>query len=417
MSKEELYDLFDAPVTERVQIKVTPEPIIERTIGNVAASLYELDFSVNHSEPITEKEPIVEIPPHLAIAAVAAVVQIEQPKVEEAVSAPIEFPESIVQRFNEALSLLTQGDDRVAFSLLDIERLSGGPLGKEDRWYLKEYGKQSDQVYYLGDGLFGITKRLVENPDWQGQSEQDSTVGLNWLAEEVLARVQQNSDGEIVYRHEIRAIVRELGYNLFQKEDRAFFSMLSERNGVTIEAGKPEPQVDIKALVEDTVAIMASSRIYKQEFGISNILGIIKSQGITLYTDEMNELMVTLAAHPGVTPRENGTFRVAHISTTESSEGQVTRPKVFKVKRPQDVSRALREINKTDEMKRARDLAKNYADARRLHKTHSKKRRGKRLQGRAHGQKPTFQQVLTQSLTNAPKVEPIKRAENGSTES
>lgn len=362
----ELYDLFGAsPNTAHEELKPielteTPTLVVvrERSLGQAAAALYELDFSIIEDIPpvidektLTGHEEIVISAEDNSDNSKEEPVHYEEPEVV--------FPESVIARFDDALEFITVQSTRATFSAHDMERLTQhlGPMSHEERWYFKRYCKQHPALDYFGDGMFGLAERINPETYWPG--------------------------------------------------------LVS-----------PNREFDIASLTASTVEIMTHARMFNQEFQGKHVMGIVKSQGIELSKDEYEEFMAQLAAYPGVVPQENGSFHVKFIPKEKSQEEVEKREplrlgnKKFSVKRPNDITKAINKINGTDELKRAKELAKNYADARRLHGRHSKKRRKAKNAGRGHGKKQTFDQLLAEALKNSPKIEPIKQEQqDGSAES
>jgi len=156
-------------------------------------------------------------------------------------------------------------------------------------------------------------------------------------------------------------------------------------------------QLNLDALIDSVFAAMASAR--QNHFTVSNILGIVKAQGVYLYTNDLHEFLALLASHPNVAPRENGNYFVSSSSVLDASHKQ-EKPSLHRPINPSNVGKVMKEIDKTPEMYRAKDLAKNKADNRK--RGRHRKSRGGVMKSRMQGKKKTFEQLLAESLKNNP---------------
>ncbi len=253
---------------------------------------------------------------------------------------PVEIPQAIIELASLAISkAITSDAVIVPFSQLAQIAYESQNLSGQGKWLLKQALKRSPELEYLGEGRFGVAERLSPDNYWPGQVE-----------------------------------------------------------------GVDQEKID--RLVQSTIQIMASGR--QTKFNGKHIMGIVSFQGERLSPEEYDQFMIGINTHPALVPQEDGSSMF--IEAPPKSEKPPTSDEVvitFKKPREEhrsskEIRRTLNDINKSPEIKYARDLGKNLADPRRMHSVKHKRRKG-RVQGRAHGKAKTVEQMIAEM--NKPKDE------------
>lgn len=169
-----------------------------------------------------------------------------------------------------------------------------------------------------------------------------------------------------------------------------------------IAASSIEPEVDAEAihsLSEDVATAMCEASW--GHFREPQILGIAKSKGGRyLSSDEIHELLALLASHQRIRPLEDGTFSVRNNPEGELMIHEGNPPTlsldfdrksrvIGKPLTDKQVTKVLKRINSSPELKRAKDLARRRANPRRRGKRNRSK-----LQGKLHGKKESVGQLI-----------------------
>lgn len=131
-----------------------------------------------------------------------------------------------------------------------------------------------------------------------------------------------------------------------------------------------------------------------RSFNNKIITGILKGvAGYYLNSGELGKFFSLLTAHPSVIAMEDGSYRT-RLPDLDGTTLVKTEDEPLAERRatPKDVRARMHEINKSPEVRQAKELAVNKADTRKH--GHNFRRKSSRMMGKLHGKKLTVEQMI-----------------------
>lgn len=137
---------------------------------------------------------------------------------------------------------------------------------------------------------------------------------------------------------------------------------------------------------------------------LNRMIQTLAEQGIELTETQGDDLVGLLVADGTLIEKANGRLRFPQVSHEEYLATRTTPQKSTTSEQPArrvNITRAIRNIDATPEMKRAKELAINKVETKKPGK--NRRKRGSRGQGRNHGKTKSFEQLLAEAKAQAPK--------------
>jgi|GEM_PF-4374914 len=289
----------------------------------------------------------------------------------------------LIQLADIAIQRVTAMTPRVLAPLAMFEEVvleETGSFDKRQRWEFKQALKQSGRLDYLGDGQFGISDRLTPDTFWPGQLPEIDHAMLDSIREQVVDTMYASNRGSYT-KGAIMGIVKGLGVFLDPDEQHEFMAALTvDQRIMPIESGefilrKDELTDSEKALITERALARHLARRDKEE-----------SRRFS-----KKELKAIDAVF-------HGQRRIALNTVNRKAKKRVY----------QTLTRSPRLLHPSKLIEQAADRLENGRS--------QSPKRGKpfplhgslhasmpgRQQGRAHGKKPTFEQLLAQATKQSP---------------